>query len=376
MAYLIIDGYPVDLMVTGDLTLTSEITDHTVESGSDVSDNIACKPIELTTEGMISDTPIGDIAQDASRRSVDSATAADVFGAAFLGKDFVPLPSADAYEKLYAIWQNKRYVTVEIPVASRLGTPQYRVYQNMAIASLSVPTSKDSDGGLKFTANWKQLRFQTNRREQVRTSVPYGGGGKSASAVPLNANDLVLWRRGEPPGGPLPKLYSWYFVEQFAATVGGTAVDNGQAINTNGQTVGNTVVKGWRFTGRGDKRSGAGAGFDYRAGLQLNAEQLRWFYDDMNRDTGIAARQYTKAARSPFLSPASNQEVDTVNAQNADPNYYADHDQLPPGTNLDRFTPPADDSQFQPRNDVRTPGGSGALPEGGSNIGTDEDALR
>lgn len=149
-----IDGYPIDVAITQTPSFESDLTDHPVEQGSDVTDNIRTKPVSFEIEGIVSDTPLGLVAQDPSRQQSAGQ----------------PLPSQDAYRRLFDIWSNKRFVTLET---------DFGKFENMAVTRLTMPRSKDTGKALHFTGTFRQLRLVTNNRTTVRMAIP--GGGKKTN---------------------------------------------------------------------------------------------------------------------------------------------------------------------------------------------------
>ena len=216
-------------MVSGELKFSSEITDHPVESGSNVADNIRRNATEFTLEAIVSDSPIGEIAEHESRR-IDEVTEA-VFGS-----DAVPLPSAEAYDRLLAIHNEKRLVTIEIPVASRNGKPAKRTFQNMGIQDITLPMNIGTSGGLFFSVSFKEVRVVTNRRTTIRTAVPRGAGKKPKVTVgtPLRADQFITWRKGIPPGAALKPGFATEEVSVVYAKQAGftreESISNGDSI--------------------------------------------------------------------------------------------------------------------------------------------------
>lgn len=171
-----IDSWPYDLMLSGELGANGSVTPFPVEDGSETGDNIVHDPKTLTLEALVSDTPIGDIASHPSR-VVD-----EVSQTVFNGES--PLPSAEAYDRLLAIRDEKRRVTVELPVAARGPTPGRRTYPNMVIVALSLPLGRESDGGLRFTVTFQPFEFVRNARATiVRTATPAGRGPRNVVTV-------------------------------------------------------------------------------------------------------------------------------------------------------------------------------------------------
>lgn len=171
-----INGYPLDLVETEEHSLQSDITEHAVEDGSDISDNIRRKPRELTlTNAVVSNTPIGQVALDDSRILIDGA----------------PPPAMDAYRILEQIWLDGEPVTIVTGL---------KKYDLMGLAELTINRDAKSAGGLVFTAHFKEIRLAKNKR--VKMSVPNAGGeaNNGLSLDKLSDGNTVLWRKGKPPG--------------------------------------------------------------------------------------------------------------------------------------------------------------------------------
>lgn len=174
-----INGYPIDLALTEDHSFESAVTEYPVESGADISDNIRNKPLEITLEGIVSDTPIGAIALDATRR-VESGQAS---------------PSLDAYTRLLAIREAREPVTVETSLGK---------FEHMALTHLGVPRDRATGKALKFTVTFRQVRIVQNTRVTVRVAVPNAGGkvnggnrqpllGVNGKPVPKAFESLPRW---------------------------------------------------------------------------------------------------------------------------------------------------------------------------------------
>lgn len=151
---LLIDNYEIDAEISSEHQFDSEVTEHPVEKGGDVTDHVRAKPIVLTIEGVVSDTPIGALAARRNQFTI-------VDGEAFA------LPSDEALARLLQIRDNREPVTVETSL---------RVYENMALESLS--TTRDAATGdcLRFRATFRQLELVTNRRTTVLVAVPRSAG--------------------------------------------------------------------------------------------------------------------------------------------------------------------------------------------------------
>lgn len=139
---VIIFGYAIDCAEVEEHNVDNEVTEHPVEKGADVADHVRARPIAVTIEGVVTDTPIG--AMVALRN--DS-----------------PKPSNDARAHLVKIRDDREPGTLE----TTLGT-----YQNMVLEQLQFPRSVDDGDSLRFRATFKQVELVTNDRATIRVSVP------------------------------------------------------------------------------------------------------------------------------------------------------------------------------------------------------------
>lgn len=138
-----VDGYPFDLVEKEQHDLEAEVTEHPVEDGSAISDNVIVKPAELTfTNAVVSDTPVGAIASDASRSGQLRF-------------------SRDAYARLEATLKARKTVVV---------VSNLKKYDSMILDKLSTPVESKDAGGLVFTVHFKQVVIVKNRR--VTVAVP------------------------------------------------------------------------------------------------------------------------------------------------------------------------------------------------------------
>jgi hypothetical protein len=171
-----INGFPFDLAETEEHSLKAEITEHPVEDGSDISDNIRIKPRELTlTNLVVSNTPTGAIASDPTRQLNGTS----------------PPPATNAYNMLIG-WFNARE-----PVAV---VTNLQKYPSMGIEEITVPVEAKSFGGLVVTVHLKQVIIVQNKR--VTMKYPNTGAEQNTglSLDHLVDGQRVLWRHGNPPG--------------------------------------------------------------------------------------------------------------------------------------------------------------------------------
>ena len=151
MGYVTIDGYSIDASVSEQHSFDSEVTEFPVESGSNITDNVRPKPIKITIEGVVSDTPIGKIA-DLRFRDKILSDSDDPF-----------VPSEDALAHLLKVRDSREPVTVETSL---------KRFDSMVLTSLDIPRTSDTGHALKFTAAFQQVLIITNLRTVVRVAAP------------------------------------------------------------------------------------------------------------------------------------------------------------------------------------------------------------
>lgn len=328
---ILIDSWPYDLMVEGELKFSSDITMHPMEEGADTTDHISNKPMEFTTTVIVSDTPIGEIEQDDSRR-------VDEVSLAVFGSDQQPLPSAEAYERLQAIRNAKKGVTIEIPVAARGGKPGKRLFVNMGLEELTEPMNKDTSGGMTFSATWKQMRFLKNARTTIRTATPRGGGKtkRTVTTYKFHVDKRILWRMGAPPGSPLVVNYPWAVINVDTGNHPRDVSQDGSVGTlgmTNLQRRDPTEAPRFIFSGQGDARAATEKGLE--AGAPLTGDQLRDMFKDIDRDNAAAAVQYHQDTVS---------GVHTTFGDHSKPSYTIGKGTSPNNTDMSRFTLPGSDT--------------------------------
>lgn len=180
---ILIGTYTVDATLSEGHTLDSEVTDYPVETGGSITDNVRPKPITVTLEGIVSDTPIGKIA-DLRNSEGDNGQ-----------MDFSP--TDDALAALTAIRDAREPITIASSLQS---------WDNMVMTSLSIPRDSQTGNALRFSATFQQVIFVTNNRVTVRVSAPQNGPSQNlgAKGVKILDTKLILWKKGNPPGAPLP----------------------------------------------------------------------------------------------------------------------------------------------------------------------------
>lgn len=131
-------GIVIDATVTETHLSECDVTKNPVEGGAPVTDHVQVLPKKLTIEGVISDTPLGFAFIGNIQNLVRSVTT--IFG----GRS----RSQDAYDDLVRLQTSKRPFTV---------ITNLKKYDNMIMASLSVPRTSQTSGAIHFTAEMQEI---------------------------------------------------------------------------------------------------------------------------------------------------------------------------------------------------------------------------
>jgi hypothetical protein len=148
---ILIAGYQIDASLSEEHTFESEVSEYPVETGGDVTDNIRPKPIIVKINGIVSDTPIGTIADVRGRQGDNGAL------------DFTP--SNDAYAKLKDIRDKREPVSIVTTL---------QTFDSMVMTNLEVPRDAKTGKALRFTATFQQVTLVTNLRTTIRVATPSG----------------------------------------------------------------------------------------------------------------------------------------------------------------------------------------------------------
>lgn len=163
-----IAGLDIDCAISESHSYSNEVTEYPVESGSTISDNIRPKPIELSMECMITNSP--------------------------LQHNTTITPGRDPVWDAYLYFKDNLLAKRE-PVVVRT---TLRTYDDMAIESVSIPRSKqDGAMSLHFTVQLKQIIVVTNRRSPRRVSNPSCSGREKVGPKALRSTNLITGT-GEP----------------------------------------------------------------------------------------------------------------------------------------------------------------------------------
>ncbi len=182
-----VGGLTLDAAVEITHSAEVEVTDHAVEVGANISDHARPKPITLTIDGLISNTPVS--LEQAKR--VRQLT----------GFEFVSTAPSESKtrspgyaEQAFSLLENLRTQGALLSVV----TPM-RSYDNLVITSLSVPQSARTGEALSFKLSLKQIRLVSNNiTDEVVTREPKAkpkkdAGAKAGEEVPENAKQPKSW---------------------------------------------------------------------------------------------------------------------------------------------------------------------------------------
>lgn len=150
-----ISGYEIDAVLTEDNNVESEITDHPIESGGDITDHVRIKPRMVSLECIVSDTPVGALR---TRRSAGD------------GSLLIPSDVARGYMEFL---QSQRVPVVLTKTWTRSdGSQGSKTYDNMMLQTLSENITADTGDAYKFKVTFKQVKKVTNNRTTVRVATP------------------------------------------------------------------------------------------------------------------------------------------------------------------------------------------------------------
>lgn len=152
---------------------SNTITEHPVEKGVSIADHIRPEPDLLTTQGVISNTPIflpKDHVDGAKQTVVEVEGVAPsvrvplpVVGSLVGNISIAPTPKGHvmgfdpAFDRVAACYEALLEIRNKGILATVITT--LRQYENMGMVSLAVTREAASGNSLQFTIQWKQVRF-------------------------------------------------------------------------------------------------------------------------------------------------------------------------------------------------------------------------
>lgn len=158
---------------------SSDITEHPVEEGFNVSDHIRQKPPTLTLTGIISNTPLSS---EQAQRVVSAGGGVTVTTKASAARPEGATGYAQkAYSELrsLAVGQLVRVVTAT------------RTYENMAIADITVPRDPRTGDALFFQIQLRQVRIVQNKTTRRVTAKETKAQQKQKTGKQLPKEDTT-----------------------------------------------------------------------------------------------------------------------------------------------------------------------------------------
>lgn len=140
-----IDGYAIDAALSEEHSYEADVTEFPVEKGANITDHVRIKPRMYRLEGIVSDTPLAPltgIRADANRK-----------------------PTEEARAVLVGVFEGRLPVTIEAALT---------IYTDMVMESLTFPQDGATGDALPFSASFRQVIIQENRRVLVRVAKPNG----------------------------------------------------------------------------------------------------------------------------------------------------------------------------------------------------------
>lgn len=133
-----------DLVIQDSSNQESEITDHPVEEGANVSDHVRRTPDHFSAQVMVTNQPIDDL-PDGSRKKVITKGETGAMIAMFDDNDNI----SDTYSHLQALHDAHRLLTITTPLSQ---------YSNYLITKLEVTRDKENSGGIvKLDIEFRQI---------------------------------------------------------------------------------------------------------------------------------------------------------------------------------------------------------------------------
>lgn len=204
----ILDSLQIDATLNEIHSAQAEVTEHPVEQGSDISDHVRPKPVELKIEGVVSDTPLDSALLGIATRSLPplglAAQAASSITNLLAKSSF----ARGAFDTLRKLRDAGQPLTIFTP---------YRTYTSMVMTDLQVIRDTQGGEGMHFTAAFKQVLTVQSATVQVQlpqsAQGPLDMGTQSTTPAPgkVTKNISVLYQgfNGGTSNGPLDAFKAW-----------------------------------------------------------------------------------------------------------------------------------------------------------------------
>lgn len=170
-------GIEMDAILVEQYDMSSVVTDHPVDIGADISDNIIRQPVGYLIQGLVTDTPMGLLAA-LEQIGATFAPAINFLRENLLGEEpavEATSRSVAAFQALVALWQDG----VVFDVQTGMG-----LYPNMAILNIQVSVDQNTAGCLNFTARLRHInRVRLLTTEDEATELEEGAMQEGAEPV-------------------------------------------------------------------------------------------------------------------------------------------------------------------------------------------------
>lgn len=192
--YVTIGNFAIDCIITEEPSHQSELSQFPVEEGSDIADNIRIKPLTLKLEGVVSNTPIGPMAD--LRASAGQTN-----------------PAASLRDAFQEIEDAKEPITI-------IG--KLKTYTNMVQIDWSCPANAEAGDSQPFTATYNQVEIVTNTFRNIRVAVPRATGKNDLGNRPPVPTNLTT---GAPGGRKIVDQGRGHFTYEDGTPVPKDALD-------------------------------------------------------------------------------------------------------------------------------------------------------
>lgn len=142
------DVLVIDATMQETHSAASEVTEHPVEVGSDITDHIRPKPIEVRIDGIITNAPLQTDALSLALGASPLAPGLALANAAALALIGKAEFTKDAFNTLRRIRDNGVLVVLNTA---------YEAYENMAMTDLQIVRDQNTGDALHFTATFRQI---------------------------------------------------------------------------------------------------------------------------------------------------------------------------------------------------------------------------
>ena len=130
----------VDAMIQEKHSFQAQVTEYPVEDGTDISDHVVIKPVQLSVEGIVSNSPI------------------------YLGIDFLITNRVMTAHDTFAAAQR---VAAFMSIVTGI-----HVYKNMIIEDYTVVREAKNGQALEFTMSLKQVSVMQTQTVEINASAP------------------------------------------------------------------------------------------------------------------------------------------------------------------------------------------------------------